>query len=64
VNGAKSWLTVAFPEAWLYALGLMFILITRYLPRGLLSLLVRAPRRVRAPASERPSSALVPGRPG
>jgi len=64
VNGAKSWLTVAFPEAWLYALGLMFILITRYLPRGLASLLVRAPRRVRAPASERPSSALVPGRPG
>jgi urea transport system permease protein len=48
VNGAKSFLTVAFPDAWLYALGLMFILITRYLPRGLASLLLRAPRAPRA----------------
>ena len=42
VNGAKSWLTAAFPEVWLYALGLMFILITRYLPRGLASPMLRA----------------------
>jgi urea transport system permease protein len=64
VNGAKSWLTAAFPDAWLYALGLMFILITRYLPRGLASLLRRAPR-IRRPIA-RSSSALAPepGRPG
>src|SRR6266853_133068 len=42
VNGAKSWLTAAFPEAWLYVLGLMFILITRYLPRGIVGLLLLA----------------------
>jgi urea transport system permease protein len=62
VNGAKSWLTAAFPEAWLYALGLMFILITRYLPRGIASVLLRAPR---PPPLARSSSALAPesGRP-
>jgi urea transport system permease protein len=37
VNGAKSWLTAAFPDAWLYALGLLFILVTRYLPGGIAS---------------------------
>src|SRR4030088_2507661 len=34
VNGAKSWLTVSFPELWLFLLGLLFILVTRYMPRG------------------------------
>jgi urea transport system permease protein len=42
VNGAKSFLTVSFPELWLYVLGLMFILVTRYMPRGIVGLL--APR--------------------
>src|SRR3954470_7384259 len=57
VNGAKSFLTVAFPDAWLYALGLMFILITRYLPRGLASLLLRAPRAPRARITHSPAVA-------
>ena len=39
VNGAKSWFTVAFPEYWLYVLGLMFILVPLFLPRGLVGLL-------------------------
>jgi urea transport system permease protein len=34
VTGAKSWLTAAIPELWLYALGLLFILVTRFLPGG------------------------------
>ena len=34
VNGAKSWFTVAFPEFWLFFLGLLFILVTLFLPRG------------------------------
>ena len=38
VNGAKSWLTVSFPDLWLYVLGLMFILVTRYMPRGVVGL--------------------------
>jgi urea transport system permease protein len=38
VNGVKSWFTVSFPEVWLYALGGMFILVTLFLPRGILGL--------------------------
>jgi len=41
VNGAKSWFTVAFPEFWLFFLGLMFILVTLFLPRGVIGLLRR-----------------------
>ncbi len=36
VNGAKSFFTQAFPEYWLYALGLIFILVTLFLPRGIM----------------------------
>jgi len=38
VNGAKSWFTVAYPEYWLYFLGLLFVLVTLLLPRGLMGL--------------------------
>ena len=41
VNGAKSWFTVAFPEYWLFFLGLMFILVTLFLPHGVIGLLRR-----------------------
>jgi urea transport system permease protein len=41
VNGAKSWFTVAFPEYWLFFLGLMFILVTLLLPQGVIGLLRR-----------------------
>ena len=38
VNGAKSWLTVAFPSAWLYFLGTLFIVVTLFLPQGLIGI--------------------------
>lgn len=38
VNLSKSWFTVAFPEYWLYFLGLMFVLVTLLLPQGLVGL--------------------------
>jgi urea transport system permease protein len=38
VNGAKSWLTVAYPEFWLYSLGALFIGVTLYLPDGVVGL--------------------------
>src|SRR5438552_10047380 len=41
VNLGKSWFTKAFPEYWLFALGLLFILVTLFLPRGLAGLLAR-----------------------
>ncbi|MFN7933923.1 MAG: urea ABC transporter permease subunit UrtC [Bryobacteraceae bacterium] len=39
VNYAKTYLTGAFPEVWLFALGGLFVLVTRFLPGGLVSLL-------------------------
>ncbi len=41
INGMKSWFTVAFPEYWLYFLGLIFIAVTLYLPQGLMGLIKR-----------------------
>jgi len=38
VNGAKSWLTVAYPEFWLYVLGALFIGVTLFLPHGVVGL--------------------------
>ena len=35
VNGLKSWFTGAFPDLWLFALGLLFILVTLFLPNGI-----------------------------
>ncbi|HXN15717.1 MAG TPA: urea ABC transporter permease subunit UrtC [Usitatibacter sp.] len=41
VNGAKSVFTVALPEYWLYVLGLLFILVTLFLPQGVVGLVRR-----------------------
>jgi urea transport system permease protein len=41
LHGSKSVLTRAFPELWLFVLGLLFIVVTRWLPRGVLGLLWR-----------------------
>jgi urea transport system permease protein len=38
VNYAKTYLTGAYPDAWLYALGAMFVLSTVFLPRGVVGL--------------------------
>jgi urea transport system permease protein len=38
VNGAKSWFTQAFPEYWLFFLGLLFVLVTLFLPQGVIAL--------------------------
>jgi len=39
VNYAKTYFTGAFPEIWLFALGALFVLVTIFLPRGLVGLL-------------------------
>ena len=38
VNGAKSIFTVALPEYWLFVLGAIFILVTLFLPNGVVGL--------------------------
>jgi urea transport system permease protein len=45
VNYAKTYLTGAFPDAWLYVLGALFILVTLLLPRGIIG---RLPARNKA----------------
>jgi urea transport system permease protein len=44
VNGAKSLFTQVFPEYWLFVLGLLFILTTLFLPRGVIGLLAKLRR--------------------
>ncbi len=38
VNYSKTYFTAALPEVWLYALGTLFILVTLYLPKGIVGL--------------------------
>jgi len=39
VNYAKTVLTDALPEAWLYVLGALFVVVTLFLPRGVVGLM-------------------------
>jgi urea transport system permease protein len=36
VNGAKSYFTVAWPGVWLYFLGALFVVVTLFLPKGVM----------------------------
>lgn len=38
INAAKSWLTGVMPDAWLFALGGLFIFVTLFMPKGLAGL--------------------------
>lgn len=38
VNLGKSWFTSALPEFWLFALGALFVLVTLFLPNGIVGL--------------------------
>jgi urea transport system permease protein len=38
VNLGKSWFTQTLPEYWLFALGLVFVLVTLFMPRGIAGL--------------------------
>ncbi|MBQ1783244.1 MAG: urea ABC transporter permease subunit UrtC [Gammaproteobacteria bacterium] len=50
VNYAKTWLTSVYPEAWLFALGALFVLVTLFLPKGLVGV-VATLRQARADGS-------------
>jgi urea transport system permease protein len=39
VNAGKTWFTGAMPELWLIALGALFVLVTLFLPKGILGTL-------------------------
>jgi urea transport system permease protein len=46
VNFGKSWFTAALPEFWLFALGGLFVLVTLYLPKGVLGLWYQVSGRI------------------
>jgi urea transport system permease protein len=55
VNFAKTYFTGALPEYWLFALGLLFIVVTIFLPKGLLGLAGQVFRRgARFDATKKP----------
>jgi urea transport system permease protein len=41
VNYGKTYFTAALPEVWLFALGALFVIVTLFLPRGVVGLLSR-----------------------
>ena len=59
VNGAKTWFTVAYPELWLYFLGLLFVLVTLFLPRGLAGLADTVRQRLPDRFAAKPATAPV-----
>jgi urea transport system permease protein len=42
VNAGKTWLTAAAPDFWLFALGALFIVVTRLMPNGILGVVAQA----------------------
>ncbi len=68
VNWSKTWLTGALPEIWLFALGALFVLVTLFLPKGIIGTLSawsqrraeeKAARRVTPAASVAPTPAVA-----
>jgi len=49
VNAGKSYFTAAFPDFWLYGLGALFVLVTIFLPQGIVGLVLGLVRKRRAP---------------
>ena len=55
VNFGKTYFTGAFPDYWLFGLGALFVLVTLFLPKGILGLIDRVtPRRIPRPPAGRP----------
>jgi hypothetical protein len=67
VNFGKTWFTGALPEYWLFALGALFIVVTLFLPKGIVGLWgqVQEPKSQanRKPASRRPLDTKEPAGP-
>ncbi|MGB1110538.1 MAG: urea ABC transporter permease subunit UrtC, partial [Gammaproteobacteria bacterium] len=54
VNYAKTYFTGAMPDAWLFALGGVFVLVTLLLPRGIVGLLRFSKKKPKPPADPPP----------
>ena len=51
INGLKTWFTSVFPEFWLYALGMIFVLVTIFLPQGIVGLVRKLSQRNKGQAA-------------
>ena len=47
VNYAKTYFTSTIPEAWNYALGTLFVLVTLFLPRGIVGIVTGRAKKQR-----------------
>ena len=61
VNYAKSWLTGAAPEIWLFFLGGLFIAVTVFLPKGIIGSLEDVSERLQSALPGRGLRGQVPG---
>jgi len=59
VNWGKTWFTGVLPEFWLFALGALFVLVTLFLPRGIVGTVedLWAKRRATPPSDATPAPA-------
>ncbi len=59
VNWGKTWFTGALPEFWLFALGGLFVVVTLFLPKGIVGTIaeIRAKRTAAAAAAPKPAPA-------
>jgi len=69
INGLKSYLTAAYPDLWLFVLGAVFVLVTMYLPTGLVGLVSRIRTRLRerklqGATAKTPKTPQTPSAPG
>lgn len=55
VNYGKTYFTGAWPEAWLYALGGLFVFVTLFLPRGVVGVVDQVMEKVRM-SSQKPAT--------
>ena len=67
VNGSKSYLTAAYPDYWLFFLGGLFVVVTLFMPNGVLGLFSRVrkggDRSTAAPDSPEPAEPTEPTEP-
>ena len=52
VNFAKTWFTGVLPEVWLFALGALFVIVTVFLPKGLVGLYDQIMKKRKPPVGE------------
>lgn len=60
VNYAKTILTGAMPDAWLFALGALFVVVTLFMPRGIVGTLMEKFGSRRAAATLPPEPEIAP----